>query len=275
MRTKGSVKSPLTCAGYARGNRSRGKDEVQMKDAMILEAKGLSKSFGKERAVRSLDLKIERGEIYCLLGPNGAGKTTTLKMLLGFLKPSAGSVSIEGEPVEWNGKGPRGRVGAMIETPAFYDHLSGRDNLMVVALLHGGIEEARVRKVLQLVGLGRVAKKKVGAYSLGMRQRLAIARALLSDPELLVLDEPTNGLDPAGMREIRQLLQLLARQHGKTILLSSHLLGEVEKIYSRVGIIHRGRLIEEFDREKLAVLEKNRMPFEDYFLSLTEGADVL
>jgi ABC-type multidrug transport system ATPase subunit len=108
-----------------------------------------------------------------------------------------------------------------------------------------------------------------------MRQRLAIARALLSDPELLVLDEPTNGLDPAGMREIRQLLQLLARQHGKTILLSSHLLGEVEKIYSRVGIIHRGRLIEEFDREKLAVLEKNRMPFEDYFLSLTEGADVL
>lgn len=246
-----------------------------MEQTMMLEARGLTKTFGTERAVRSVDLSIQRGEIYCLLGPNGAGKTTTLKMLLGFLKPTAGSVCIEGETLTWNGKGPRGRVGAMIETPAFYDHLSGHDNLMAVALLHGRIEKERIGEVLQIAGLERSSKKKVGSYSLGMRQRLAIARALLADPDLLVLDEPTNGLDPAGMREIRELITRLSREHGKTILLSSHLLGEVQKIYTRVGVIHHGRLIEEFDREKLAVLEQNRMPFEDYFLSLTEGADAL
>ncbi len=246
-----------------------------MEQAWILEARGLTKTFGKEQAVRSVNLTIQEGEIYCLLGPNGAGKTTTLKMLLGFLKPTKGSVYIGGEAMAWNGRGPRGRVGAMIETPAFYDHLSGRDNLMVVSLLHGGIEKNRIGEVLQIVGLERSSKKKVGGYSLGMRQRLAIARALLADPDLLVLDEPTNGLDPAGMREIRELITRLSRAHGKTILLSSHLLGEVQKIYTRVGVIHHGRLIEEFDREKLAVLEKNRMPFEDYFLSLTEGVNAL
>ena len=215
-----------------------------------LVTRGLTKRYGDVNVVDGLDLTVERGELYGFLGPNGAGKTTTIRMALGLIVPSGGEVDLLGERVSPGGR-PSSlvRTGAMIEEPAFYKFLSGRRNLEVFAKAGGGRDDVRrrldrVEEMLEIVGLTSSAKKRVKAYSQGMRQRLGLAVAMLGEPEILVLDEPTNGLDPSGTREIRQLLKRLAGG-GTTVFVSSHLLAEVEVMCDRVGVLSRGRLVAE------------------------------
>ena len=217
-----------------------------MSEALV--ARALTKRYGDMAAVDELELSVERGQLFGFLGPNGAGKTTTIRMALGLIHPSGGHVEILGERVE-GGRAPLERVGALVEEPAFWKYLSGRKNLEYFARAGRGGDRAgtkarlaRVDEVLELVGLQAAAEKRVKAYSQGMRQRLGVALALLGQPELLVLDEPTNGLDPTGMREIRLLLRRLADE-GTTIFVSSHLLAEVELMCDRVGVMAQGRLV--------------------------------
>ncbi|MGQ9927157.1 MAG: ABC transporter ATP-binding protein [Chloroflexaceae bacterium] len=209
----------------------------------IIETEDLTKRYGTRVAVDRLSLRVARGEIFGLLGPNGAGKTTTIAMLLGLARPSAGRVLVLGRDVQADPVAALRRVGAMIETPAFYPYLSGYDNLRVLALA-GGLPEARIAATLEAVELTDRARDRVRVYSQGMRQRLAIAAALLPDPELIILDEPTNGLDPAGTAEIRALIRSLAAG-GRTIVLCSHFLSEVEQLCGRVAILKAGRLVAE------------------------------
>jgi ABC-2 type transport system ATP-binding protein len=199
---------------------------------------GLTKRYGDLFAVRDLSLTVRAGEVYGFLGPNGAGKTTTLRMLLGLVRPTAGRVLLYGR-----GVGQFRGVGALIEGPAFYPYLSGRDNMRVLAR-HASVPDRRVEVVLDLVDLSNRAGDRYASYSLGMKQRLGVAAALLKDPRLLILDEPTNGLDPAGMADMRAMIRRLGAA-GCTVLVSSHLLGEVEQICDRVGVIANGRLVSE------------------------------
>ena len=210
--------------------------------AAVLRATGLTKRYpGGVLAVDGVDLTVHRGEVYGFLGPNGAGKTTTMRMLLGLIRPTSGTVDLLGEPPG----SPAGlaRVGALIESPGFYPYLSGLDNLRILAR-YGGVPRGRIDTVLDAVDLTDRAGDRFATYSLGMKQRLGVASALLGDPELLVLDEPTNGLDPAGMADMRALVRRLGAE-GRAVLLSSHLLGEVQQICDRVGVISGGRLIAE------------------------------
>jgi ABC-type multidrug transport system ATPase subunit len=212
-----------------------------MESTTIIETHGLTKRFGRVLAVDSIDMSVRRGEVYGFLGPNGAGKTTTLRMLVGLISPTSGTASVAGHDPGH----PRGlaRTGSLIESPGFYPYLSGRENLKVVADL-AGIDHRRVGAVLDIVELSTRAGRKFGTYSTGMKQRLGVAAALLKDPELLILDEPTNGLDPQGMAEMRKLIKEIG--HGeRTVLLSSHLLGEVEQICDRVGVISAGRMVKQ------------------------------
>ena len=221
-----------------------------MSGGPALATHGLTKRYGEIAAVDSLDLTVDRGVLYGFLGPNGAGKTTTIRMLLGLILPTEGSMDVLGErlpgPPDGVGRALR-RVGAIVEEPAFWKFLSGKRNLEYLARAAGPAPDraariARVDDALDLVGLGAAATKKVKEYSQGMRQRLGIAAALLGEPELLVLDEPTNGLDPQGMREVRALLRGLA-DGGTTVFVSSHLLAEVEAMCDRVGVLAHGRLV--------------------------------
>jgi ABC-2 type transport system ATP-binding protein len=205
-----------------------------------VQTEGLSKRYGGLTAVHDLNLTVRAGEVYGFLGPNGAGKTTTLRMLLGLVRPTAGTVRLFGRAP---GPGQLARVGALIEGPACYPYLSGRENLRVFAR-YAGVGADRVQLVLDLVDLADRAGDPYAAYSLGMKQRLGVAAALLKDPRLLILDEPTNGLDPAGMADMRMLIRRLGAA-GCTVLLSSHLLGEVQQICDRVGVVSHGRLIAE------------------------------
>jgi ABC-type multidrug transport system ATPase subunit len=217
-------------------------------DALLVETHGLTKRYGDRiTAVDELDLTIKRGEVYGFLGPNGAGKTTTLRMLLGLIKPSSGAATVLGE--EPGAPTGLARVGALVESPAFYPYLSGRDNLCVMAR-YSSVDPSRVEEVLQQVELSGRADDKFKKYSLGMKQRLGVAAALLKNPELLVLDEPANGLDPKGMADMRAIIRKV-RGEGKTVLLSSHLLGEVEQICDRIGVILRGKLVAERTMEEL------------------------
>jgi ABC-2 type transport system ATP-binding protein len=214
-----------------------------------LAVRGLRKRYDEIDAVDGLDLTVGRGELYGFLGPNGAGKTTTIRMALGLILPTAGEVEVLGERVGPGSPPPLERVGALVEEPAFWRFLSGRRNLEYLARAAGSGPDtrarlARVDDILARVGLTDAADKRVKAYSQGMRQRLGIALALLGEPELLVLDEPTNGLDPSGMREVRELLRGLA-DAGTTVFVSSHLLAEVEAVCDRVGVMARGRLVAE------------------------------
>jgi len=207
----------------------------------VIETSALTKRYGSVVAVDRLALRVRTGEVYGFLGPNGAGKSTTLRMLLGLVRPTAGTATVLGaEPGSPHGLA---RLGAMIEGPAFYPYLSGRDNLRVLAG-HAGVDERRVAAVLEEVGLPARAGDRVAAYSTGMKQRLGVAAALLKDPELLLLDEPTNGLDPAGMAEMRDFIRMLGAG-GRTVLLSSHLMSEVEQVCDRVGVIREGALVAE------------------------------
>jgi ABC-2 type transport system ATP-binding protein len=211
-------------------------------DDVVLRTVGLSKRYSSLLAVDRLDLEVRRGRIYGFLGPNGAGKTTAIGMVLGLLAPSAGRVEILGLDGGTRRPDALRRTGAILEGQAYYPLLSARENLTVWASLADGVTEQRIDEVLDLVGLAGRARDKVRTYSQGMKQRLGLAAALLHDPELLILDEPTNGLDPAGMREFRDLIRELGRS-GKTVFVSSHLLGEVEQMCDDVGIVKKGRLL--------------------------------
>lgn len=226
--TAGSVFS-ATASGSAAGD-------------VLLRTHNLSKRFGRLVAVDDLSLELYTGEVFGFLGPNGSGKSTTVGMILGLVAPTSGYIEAFGVDMRRDPWPARRRMGAVIEQPAFYPYLSGRDNLRLIADALGDIPPSRIDLVLELVGLADRARHQVQTYSLGMKQRLGIASTLLRDPMLIILDEPTNGLDPAGTREVRELLRRLAAE-GRTVFLCSHLLHEVERICDRVGIIKSGRLL--------------------------------
>ena len=210
-------------------------------DEHVVETHGLTKRYGDRLAVDAVDMRVRRGEVYGFLGPNGAGKTTTLRMMLGLIRPTAGTATVLGRPA--GRPDVTARVGALVEGPGFYPYLSGLDNLRVMARYRGLPESAAIG-ALARVDLADRGDDRFKSYSLGMKQRLGVASALMGEPELIVLDEPTNGLDPAGMADMRSLIVDLARG-GQTVLLSSHLLDEVQEICDRVGVINKGRLLRE------------------------------
>ena len=214
---------------------------MQISNDDVIQTQGLTKRYGTLIAVDRLTLGVRRGEVYGFLGPNGAGKTTTLRMLVGLVRPTSGSATILG--ARPGSPDCLARIGALIEAPGFYPFLSARDNLRVMAM-HAGTGAERVDAVLEEVGLGDRAEDRFGTYSQGMKQRLGVASALLKDPDVLVLDEPTTGLDPKGMTEMRAFIRELG-DGGRTVLLSSHLMPEVEQVCDRVGVIHRGALVRE------------------------------
>src|SRR5436309_7024304 len=208
----------------------------------VVETHGLTKRFGDRTVVRGVDLQVPRGVAFGYLGPNGAGKTTLIRMLLGLTRANAGTMSLRGLPVPQRRAEALSRVGAIVDEPRFHGHLNGRENLAIVAAARGRDAFARIEPNLERVGLAHRARDRVRTYSMGMRQRLGIARCLLADPELLILDEPMNGLDPAGMAELREMIGELTAE-GRTVFLSSHLLDEVEKTCEAAAVIDRGRLV--------------------------------
>ena len=224
-----------------------------------IEIDQLTKRFGDVVAVNSLNLRVNPGEIYGFLGLNGAGKTTTIRALLGMIRPSEGIVKVLDQSVGPHGRGPWARVGHLVETPSAYPELSVFENLEVARRLHGVADSDATRRVIESLSLDSYADRKAGTLSMGNLQRLGLARALLHQPELLVLDEPANGLDPAGVVEIRELLRSLAREKGVTIFMSSHILTEVDRLATCIGIIHKGTLIEELDTAKLEGLRAKRL----------------
>lgn len=208
----------------------------------IVKTAGLTKAFGREKAVVDLDMNIKKGEIYGFLGPNGAGKTTTIRMLLGLMKPTSGAIHIFGEDLKKERINILKRIGSLVENPSYYPHLTAYENLEALRIILGA-PKARILEVLDIVRLSDVAHKKVKGFSLGMKQRLGIAASLLNQPDLLILDEPTNGLDPSGMIEVRNLIKRLPSEYGMTILISSHLLSEIDQIATTVGVITKGKMI--------------------------------
>lgn len=220
-----------------------------------IETKNLIKRYGKVTAVGGLSLRVERGEIYAFLGLNGAGKTTTIRLLLGMIRPDAGEAYVLGHKIGRGEKKPWASVGYLVETADAYPELTVRQNLETMRRLRPGVEPKAVDRVIEQLGLATYANRRAGKLSLGNKQRLGVAKALLHNPELLILDEPANGLDPAGIVEMRNLLISLAREQGVTIFMSSHILAEVSRLAQRIGIIHEGRLVQELD---VAELERNR-----------------
>lgn len=222
---------------------------------MVIETTGLTFKFGSQTVVNSLSLQVPQGSIYGFLGPNGAGKTTTIKLLLNLLQHAQGNIKIFGLDFATHRIQILSQIGSLIEQPAIYSHLTGRENLINRAILLQ-IDESRVDEMLQLVQLTAAANKKAGNYSLGMKQRLGIALALLPDPKLLMLDEPTNGLDPNGIIEIRELLKRITKEQGKTVFISSHLLAEVERMATHVAIINKGELLFQGELKELEALSQ-------------------
>lgn len=228
---------------------------------MVINTTGLTFNFGKQTVVKSLSLQVPEASIYGFLGPNGAGKTTTIKLLMNLLQVQEGNIHIFGKELKSNRIEILSQIGSLIEQPAIYAHLTGRENLINRALLLQ-TPKSRVDAMLDLVHLTQAANKKAGQYSLGMKQRLGIALALLSDPKLLILDEPTNGLDPNGIIEVRELLIRLVKEHGKTVFVSSHLLLEVERMATHVGIINFGELLFQGSIGELQSLSKSLVQIE-------------
>ena len=214
-----------------------------MSSTPAIETQGLTKRFGQRTAIDGVDLHVPSGSAFGFLGPNGAGKTTMIRMLLGLTHASVGTMSVLGRPVPAERARALQDVGAIVEEPRFHPQLSGRENLRIIAAARGPHVRARIPPALERVGLSQRADEKVKRYSLGMRQRLGVARCLLADPRLLILDEPTNGLDPPGMQEFRDMIRAMVEQEGRTVFLSSHLLDEVEKICDAAAIVDRGKVV--------------------------------
>ena len=235
----------------------------------VIETKQLTKIYGNQTAVDKVNLHVKKGRIYGLLGRNGAGKTTIMKMILGLTSITYGEVDVFGESIKGREKRVYPRIGAIIETPGFYPNLTGTENLEIFAKLRGTAAPNSVKRALEIVGLPYKNKKLFSKYSLGMKQRLGIANAILHDPELLVLDEPTNGLDPIGIAEMRKFIRDLSVEHGKTILISSHILSEISLLADDIGIIDHGALLEE---ESLAELEQKSSKHIRFTLSDTAQA---
>ena len=235
---------------------------------IVISANNLTKAFLGKEVIRNCTFSVEQGSIYGFLGRNGAGKTTMLKLLLGLLKPSAGTASVLGLDSVRDNKAILRRTGSLIETPIFYEHLSAADNLRL-HLAYMGIEDTDVESTLCRVGLPGTGSQPVSTFSLGMRQRLAIARAIIHRPEVLILDEPVNGLDPVGMKAMRILFRRLVQEEGMTILMSSHLLSEIEQIADRVGVIVDGTVVQEAEMADIRKQHPSNM--EDYFISLIQG----
>lgn len=212
---------------------------------LMIETRQLTKVYGDQTAVNKVNLHVEKGRIYGLLGRNGAGKTTIMKMILGLTSTTSGEVDVFGKNIKGNEKRIYPRIGAIIETPGFYPNLTGTENLEIFTKLRGTSRPNAVKEALEVVGLPYKDKKVFSKYSLGMKQRLGIANAILHDPELLILDEPTNGLDPIGIAEVRKFIRDLCVERGKTILISSHILSEIALLADDIGIIHNGVLLEE------------------------------
>ena len=239
----------------------------------VIETKNLTKQYGTQKSVADLNIHVKQGRIYGLLGRNGAGKTTTMKMLLGLTQPTSGEVAIWGKPLRTNEKKLLPRIGSLIESPGFYPNLTATENLRIFATLRGVPNRNAIKNALDLVGLPYKDKKLFSQYSLGMKQRLAIALAIMHDPELLILDEPINGLDPIGIAEVRSFIRDLCTERGKTILISSHILSEIALLADDIGIIDHGALLEE---ESLAELEaKSSRHIRFTVSSTTQAARIL
>ena len=239
----------------------------------VIETKNLTKQYGTQKSVADLNIHVRQGRIYGLLGRNGAGKTTTMKMLLGLTQPTSGEVTIWGQPLRTNEKKLLPRIGYLIESPGFYPNLTATENLRIFATLRGVPSRNAIKNALDLVGLPYKDKKLFSQYSLGMKQRLAIALAIMHDPELLILDEPINGLDPIGIAEVRSFIRDLCNERGKTILISSHILSEIALLADDIGIIDHGALLEE---ESLAELEaKSSRHIRFTVSSTTQAARIL
>ena len=240
---------------------------------IVIETKQLTKQYGTQKSVAELNIHVQRGRIYGLLGRNGAGKTTTMKMLLGLTQPTSGKVTIWGKSLSGNEKKLLPRIGSLIESPGFYPNLTGTENLRIFAALRGLKNQNAIQSALELVGLPYRDKKLFSQYSLGMKQRLAIALAVMHDPELLILDEPINGLDPIGIAEVRSFIRALCDERGKTILISSHILSEVALLADDIGIIDHGVLLEE---EGFADLEAKSNKYVRFTVSDTnQAAEIL
>jgi bacitracin transport system ATP-binding protein len=235
----------------------------------VIETKNLTKQYGTQKSVDDLNIHVKKGRIYGLLGRNGAGKTTTMKMLLGLTQPTSGEVTIWGKPLASNEKKLLPRIGSLIESPGFYPNLTATENLRIFATLRGVPNSNAIKDALDLVGLPYKDKKLFSQYSLGMKQRLAIALAVMHDPELLILDEPINGLDPIGIAEVRSFIRDLCYVRGKTILISSHILSEIALLADDIGIIDKGVLLEE---ESLEELEANSSRYIRFTVSDTAQA---
>lgn len=239
----------------------------------IIETNSLSKQYGEKYSVKNLRLKIRPGCVYGFLGPNGAGKSTTMKMLLGLVKPTTGEISMFGKELyQSNRMEILKRTGSLIEAPSYYGHLSGRENLEIVQTLKG-VPREEIDEVLKIVRLSGQQKKKVKEYSLGMKQRLGFAAALLGKPKLLFLDEPTNGLDPAGIQEMRELIERLPEEYGITVMVSSHLLSEIDQMATDVGIIDKGKMIYQGALQKLH--DKARSTISMYVLNQAAAVQTL
>lgn len=224
---------------------------------MIVATDNLSKEYDGVYRVQELDIRIKEGDIYGFLGPNGAGKSTTMKMLLGLVKPTSGTIEIMGKPFnEKNRRDILSSVGSLIESPSYYGHLTGRENMEIIRRLLD-LPKKNIEEAVHIVRMENQMEKKVKNYSLGMKQRLGIAMALARFPKLLILDEPTNGLDPAGIEEMRELIKMLPKQYGMTVMISSHILSEIDQMTTVVGIINQGCLI---FQEKMSVLDMQREP---------------
>ncbi|KWX71968.1 MULTISPECIES: ATP-binding cassette domain-containing protein [Paenibacillus] len=224
---------------------------------MVLETNGLTKKYNNQLVVNNLNMHVRQGEIYALLGRNGAGKTTTLKMVMGLVKQTRGEITVFGEKLTRSNTGGYRRIGALIEAPAFYENLTAVENLNLIASLRGIHNKNAVNNTLELVGLENDTNKKSGKFSLGMKQRLGIALALMHDPEFIILDEPTNSLDPAGIQQMRSLILSLSKEAGTSILISSHILSEVEQLADTIGIIHQGCLIEEVPMNEIRLRNRH------------------
>ncbi|CAH8718855.1 ATP-binding cassette domain-containing protein [Paenibacillus thiaminolyticus] len=238
----------------------------------VIQLNQVSKTFKGTETISKVDMNVNKGEIYGFLGPNGAGKTTIMKMILNLVKPSSGEIKVFNQPILPTSYQYLKRIGSIIEYPVFYDRLTAKKNLEFHCKYVGYHDKTAIKEALDIVGLHGVENKKIHEFSLGMKQRLGIARAMVTKPEILILDEPINGLDPIGIKDIRELLLLLKENYGVTILISSHIVSEIESIADTIGIIHHGKLLKEVKME--SIRRQHAGSLEEYFINLIHGGNL-